>query len=308
VKGEREKAAPFKEGEALFSSATGIPYPIHIYVYEIKGCDLPRDVPEEGFEGIWPEPPFYYLFYRKQAVGPPGGAASASDGVSETDERLRQWLRSHPGWLLTSRYDLPYEKWQDVSIPQISLGSFEILLSGSPADDPATIPIQIDPGVVFGSGLHPATQGCLLAISSIFQDNLIHSAIDFGTGTGVLAIACALAGAKFVPAIDRNPLALKVARKNVRANRVERRVDLVEADSPRCLSIRPDLFIMNLEWPILRNILEAGDWRNSRRVVLAGFLENRLESVKELARPEFNVENVIRRDGWPTVTLKLSAG
>ena len=60
---------------------------------------------------------------------------------------------------------------------------------------------------------------------------------------------------------------------------------------------------MNMEWPILEKILAAGDWRNARWVVLAGFLESRLESVKKLARPEFRVDNVIEREGWPTIVL-----
>jgi len=287
-------------------------------VYELKGRGRPRNLPAEGLEGIWPEQPFYYLFYRKESAEP-----------------ILEWLKSRPDWRLTARYDLPYDKWQDISITQISLGSFNIRLSADPAaaliqgaapppssaaaeristlsltcprpeacGPAARIAILIDPGVVFGSGLHPTTQGCLLAISEIFGSNEIHTALDFGAGTGILAIACALAGAKFVLAVDRNPLALKIASKNARANGVADRIALVEADRPGCLSIRPDLFIVNLEWPIIEKTLAAGEWRNARRVVLAGFLESRLESVKKFARPEFQVDSVIERQGWPTVVL-----
>ena len=256
-------------------------------VYELKGSGWPRNLPDKGLEGIWPEPPFYYLFYRKESAEP-----------------ILEWLKSRPDWLLTARYDLPYDKWQDICLPQISLGSFNIGLSADPpADKPDRMAILIDPGVVFGSGLHPTTQGCLLAISEIFGSDEIVMALDFGAGTGVLAIACALAGAKFVLAIDRNPLALKTAWKNARANGVADRIALVEADRLGCLNIRPDFFVMNLEWPIIEKTLAAGEWRNARRVVLAGFLESRLESVKRFARPEFQVDSVIERQGWPTVTL-----
>jgi ribosomal protein L11 methyltransferase len=260
-----------------------------LWVYELKGSGRPRSVPKEGLEGVWPEPPFYYLFYGTESL-----------------ESILEWLESRPDWRLTSRYCLPYERWQDISIPQIRLGSFVIRLSTGPADMPDIpdgIAIRLDPGIVFGSGLHPTTQGCLLAISEIFGRNEIHTAVDFGAGTGILAAACALAGAKSVLAIDRNPLALKISSKNARANGVSGRIAFVEADRLQVVGIRPDLLIMNLEWPILEKILAEGEWRTAGRIVLAGFLESRLEPVKRFVRPGFLVENLIVREGWPTVTL-----
>jgi ribosomal protein L11 methyltransferase len=260
-----------------------------LWVYELKGSGRPRNVPQEGLEGIWPEPPFYYLFYRKQSL-----------------ESVLEWLGPNPEWRLTSRYSLPYERWQDISIPQINLGSFVIRLSTGPAekpDIPGGIAIRLDPGIVFGSGLHPTTQGCLLAISGIFGSNEIHTAVDLGTGTGILAVACALAGAKSVLAIDRNPLALKISSKNAQTNGVSDKITFIEADRLGVIDIRPDLLIMNLEWLILEGVLTAGEWRNAGRVVLAGFLEGKLESVKRFVRPHFLVETLIVREGWPTVTL-----
>ena len=253
-------------------------------VYEIKGNGLPPDAPAEGLEGIWPESPFYYLFYRKDSARP-----------------VSQWLKSHPGWNLTGRYDLPYEKWQDISAPEISLGLFDIFISTDSPHRPGRIKILIEPGIVFGSGLHPTTRGCLLAISEIFESNKIHRAVDFGAGTGILAIACALAGAEFTLAIDRNPLALENAGKNARANGVEGRIGLAQAEELGCLNLSPDFLVINLEWPILEKILASGQWRNAKRVVLAGFLQSRLESVKKFARPDFEVSKVAELQGWPTV-------
>ena len=260
-----------------------------LWVYELKGSGRPRNVPQEGLEGIWPEPPFYYLFYRKQSL-----------------ESVLKWLESRPEWRLTSQYSLPYERWQDISVPQMRLGSFVIRLATGPADKPdipGGIAIRLDPGIVFGSGLHPTTQGCLLAISGIFGSNEIRTAVDLGTGTGILAVACALAGAKSVLAIDRNPVALKISSKNAQANGVSGQITFIEADRLGVIDIRPDLLIMNLEWVILEGILAAGEWKNAGRVVLAGFLESRLESVERFVRPQFLVETLIVREGWPTVTL-----
>lgn len=288
-----------------------------LWVYELKGSGQPPDVPLEGFLGVWPELPFYYLFYGKEVSGP-----------------ISEWLKLHPGFRLTSRYELPYEKWQDISVPQIRLGCFSIRLAPTPATPDTGLRSKppgsfsppfikggsgdfnfprcmvINPGVVFGSGLHPTTQGCLLAISEVFSSNQIRTAVDFGAGTGVLAIACAVAGAEFVLAVDRNPLALQTAARNARANGVEDLIGLVEADTPECIGVIPDLFIMNLEWPILSGLWpQTGSaalppWSKARWMVLSGFMKSRLDSVKRLLRTGFQVAKVVEREGWNTLIIK----
>lgn len=258
-------------------------------VYEIKGNGRPPDAPGQGLEGIWPEPPFYYLFYRKDPCG-----------------LLSQWLESHRGWSLTGHYELPYEKWQDISAREISLGLFDILIAKDLPGKPGRIKILMEPGVVFGSGLHPTTQGCLLAISQIFKSDAVKTAVDFGTGTGILAIACALAGARLVAAIDLNPVALGNAAKNAAANGVSGRVALARAKDLGFLNLCPDFLVMNVEWPILGKILAAGQWRSAKRVVVAGFLPSKLEDVKKFALSGFEVREVLGVQGWPTVILSRS--
>ncbi|MGC9196019.1 MAG: 50S ribosomal protein L11 methyltransferase [Syntrophobacteraceae bacterium] len=255
-------------------------------VYEIKGSGPPPDAPPQGLEGIWPEPPFYYLFYRKDPCG-----------------LLSQWLGSHTGWSLTGHYELPYEKWQDIPAREISLGLFDILIAKDLPGRPGRIKILMDPGVVFGSGLHPTTQGCLLAISQIFRTDPVKTALDFGTGTGILAIACALAGARLVAAVDRNPMAVRNAAKNATVNGVSERVVLAQAQELGCLNLCPDFLVINVEWPILEKILATGQWRNAKRAVLAGFLPSKLEEVKKFALPGFEVRQVLEVQGWPTVIL-----
>ena len=256
-------------------------------VYEILGGGLPLDAPAEGLEGVWPEPPFYYLFYRK---GLPGAVSD--------------WLQSRPDRRLTGRYELDYEKWQDVPDRPMSLGLFDVAMSPGSPENPGRTRLVVDPGVVFGSGLHPTTQGCLLAISGIFASRKIGLAVDFGTGTGILAIACALAGSRFAVAIDRNPMAVENAKKNALANGVEAKVLLARAEDLRCIRLHPDLLVMNVEWPVLEKILHSPEWKNAARVVLAGFLPGVLDAVLELARPVFRVESATETRGWPTVSLR----
>ncbi len=255
-------------------------------VYEITGESRPVDAPAGGLEGVWPEPPFYYLFYRKEAP-----------------EAVANWLESHPDFRMTGRYELPYEKWQDISHRQLSLGAFDVGMSASSLEKPGRIRLLVDPGVVFGSGLHPTTQGCLLALSEIFASTAVRTVVDFGAGTGILAIACALAGARFALAIDRNPMAIENGKKNGRANGVEGKIGFVQAEGLECVGLRPDLLVMNVEWPVQEKILFSGQWKRARRIVLAGFLPGMLEAVKAFVTPGFSIERVTEIEGWPTVSL-----
>jgi ribosomal protein L11 methyltransferase len=88
------------------------------------------------------------------------------------------------------------------------------------------IVILLDPGMAFGTGQHPTTRMCLLAL----QERLTAGArvLDLGTGSGILAIAAALLGAADVVALDSDPLAVDIARANVAANGVEEKVDVAE--------------------------------------------------------------------------------
>jgi ribosomal protein L11 methyltransferase len=260
-----------------------------LWIYELKGETHPRDLPKDELDGVWPEAPYYYLFYRRDA-----------------HDSILEWLKSNPRWQLTSQYRLPYSKWQDISVARMRVGPFVIhaapgLGTISAARD--EIPIRIDPGVVFGSGLHPTTRGCLLAISEFFLRDEIQTAVDFGTGTGILAIACALLGARRTWAVDCIPLALGVAVKNASANNVADRIGFLAADRLGVINARSDLLIMNLEWPILEAILKAEDWKNYERVVLSGFLEGRLAALKDMIRPCFQVAETNVIDGWPVVSL-----
>lgn len=84
--------------------------------------------------------------------------------------------------------------------------------------------IALDPGMAFGSGLHPTTRLCLEALEDHLQPGA--SVLDLGTGSGILAIAAARLGASRVLALDTDPLAVRVARENVALNRVESTVQV----------------------------------------------------------------------------------
>jgi ribosomal protein L11 methyltransferase len=84
---------------------------------------------------------------------------------------------------------------------------------------PDDLVIELDPGMAFGSGLHPTTRLCLGAMEDFLRPG--SSVLDVGTGSGILAVAAARLGASHVLALDTDPLAVRVARDNAILNQVE---------------------------------------------------------------------------------------
>lgn len=261
-----------------------------LYVYECRGLGYPMEEPSfEGFLGIWPEPPFYYIFSGRQALA-----------------GIQRWVGEQKGWLLRDTYRLDYDQWQQVSTVQHRVGPFVIDTTPSDEDEAASgadIHIHIDPGVVFGSGLHPTTRGCLMVLADLVSRFPIRIAIDLGTGTGILAIACARLGVPAVMALDCNFLAVRVARRNVRLNRRSEAVHLLVADGLEVLSGPADLLIMNIEWPCLKKVLQGREWMNHHRVILSGFLQSQWDELKALLPREVRVLQREVLDDWVTAVV-----
>lgn len=113
--------------------------------------------------------------------------------------------------------------------------------------------IEIDPGMAFGTGQHASTRLCLEAIEALFTGEGTVAptrVLDVGTGTGILAIACAKLGAPAVLGVDNDPRATSIARENVRVNRVEERVAVSDRDIA-ALTGSFDLVVANLTAAIL---------------------------------------------------------
>jgi ribosomal protein L11 methyltransferase len=112
------------------------------------------------------------------------------------------------------------------------------------------IGIEIEAGEAFGTGHHGTTAGCLMAIDRVARSRPVRSALDIGTGSGVLAIAIAKATKARVLASDIDPVATRVARENVKLNGVASHVTTVTAGDLKSALFRAagpfDLIVANI--------------------------------------------------------------
>ena len=109
------------------------------------------------------------------------------------------------------------ETWK-ASFKPIRIGAFLVRPTWSDADPGDAIVLSLDPGMAFGTGLHPTTQGCLRMLSRIDVAGL--RVADVGTGSAILAIAAAKRGAREVVGLDIDEVAIHEAKANVTRNGV----------------------------------------------------------------------------------------
>jgi ribosomal protein L11 methyltransferase len=147
---------------------------------------------------------------------------------------------------------------------------------------PHDLVIRIDPGMAFGSGAHPSTRLCLRALVRLLRAaNGRPAVLDIGTGSGILAIAAARLGAGRVWARDIDPVAVAIARRNVRRNGVARIIRVVRGAGVGRPRLRLHVIVANIVaetiaalLPDVRASLAAGGV-----FIGSGIVDDRLDDV-----------------------------
>ena len=152
------------------------------------------------------------------------------------------------------------------------------------------IHIRLDPGVVFGNCLHPTTRDCLKALLLAGKHRRFERVVDFGTGTGILALASAFLGAGSVLAVDLNPLCVKTAKANVARNELGGVIQVVEGPVQEFVDEPADLVAANIHHAVIKELLEKRKFGEGERLILSGLMRSAAREVRrELARLGFAI-------------------
>ena len=167
----------------------------------------------------------------------------------------------------------------------------------------ARVSIRLDPGLAFGTGTHPTTRMCLRWIARQPEGSLGRT-LDYGCGSGILAIGAAKFGATDIDAVDIDPAAVESTRYNADANAVQLKAGLPEAGNGEYRTVLANILATPLKVlaPLLcARVAEGGN------LVLAGILERQADELKQAYAPYLALEVADSEDGWILMTARRAA-
>jgi len=176
-----------------------------------------------------------------------------------------------------------------------------IVPSWHEAPEPEAVNLLLDPGLAFGTGTHPTTALCLEWLDG--QELAGDTVLDFGCGSGILAIAALLLGAKQALGTDIDPQALEASRDNATRNGIDPALFPVylPADLP---AGQADVVVANiLAGPLvslagqLTSLVKPGG-----RLALSGILAEQAEEVRAAYADAFELEPTAEREGWVRIS------
>jgi ribosomal protein L11 methyltransferase len=171
-----------------------------------------------------------------------------------------------------------------------------IVPSWRQAPDPTAINIKLDPGLAFGTGTHATTALCLEWLDQHLQG--APRVIDFGCGSGILAIAAAKLGSAEVYAVDNDPQALIATRANAEKNGL---VDNIRVSTPDAVPQQTvNILLANILAQPLIDLAPklSGLVKAQGDIVLSGILEDQAQDVINAYTPFFIMDPMVKKDDW----------
>ena len=237
-----------------------------LYIYLFNGAVAEKEEKHLGaaFVGNWVEDDSSFLFFGQSA-----------------QKEVGRLLEICPGLELVETHQFTYEQWQGGGLEPFRIDDFVVVPPWEKEGSEETgIQILLDPGVVFGNGLHPTTRDCLKALSYASRHRPFMRVLDLGTGTGVLALAAALLGAESVLGVDINPLCVKTAISNVELNGLSEKIRMVDGLAEDFVNDSAELVVANIHHEVIVRLIDGGGFRDTERFIISGLFRSQFRDVK----------------------------
>lgn len=228
---------------------------------------------------------------------------------AETDiDSIIAVMSAHP--LLEKQFHYQVTQVKDQDWERVWMNNFHPMKFGRrlwicpswlPVPESTAVNVMLDPGLAFGTGTHPTTSLCLQWLDGLELSG--KTVIDFGCGSGILAIAALKLGASHVIGIDIDPQAIQASRQNAQRNGVSEKLDLYVPESqPNAL--QADIVIANILAGPLRELapILGGLVKEGGLIGLSGILTSQAESVCAAYSEIFALEPVEIQEEWCRIT------
>ncbi|WP_168719556.1 50S ribosomal protein L11 methyltransferase [Thermosulfurimonas marina] len=255
---------------------------LHLYAFSGTHPAL-RDFPDPDFIGCWEEEDLTVLFFHREKPG------------------LAERICRDYGLTFELSATVPYADWgEGRRLRPFRVGPLVL----APVWEEGPADLYYDPGVVFGSGAHPTTQLMLSALWDFAQSRGLSGrrVVDLGCGSGLLTLVAARLGAQ-VLAVDRNPLCVALARKNLSLNGLS--AEVREADLRSLLPFSADLVLANLYKGLLLDLLGLPSFRTASYYLLSGFTSSMEAEIQEVAKAAgLALDYRSEKEGWVCLGLQ----
>ncbi|MGZ8144203.1 MAG: 50S ribosomal protein L11 methyltransferase [Methylosarcina sp.] len=186
--------------------------------------------------------------------------------------------------------------WMEYYHPMKFVGKLWVCPTGQEQTEPGTVCLTLDPGLAFGTGTHPTTALCLQWLAS--HDLAGKTVIDYGCGSGILAVASILLGARAAYAVDIDPQALTATENNAIKNNVR---DKIHCFLPEQLpALQADLILANILAKPLCDLSEriCALLAPQGRLILSGILQEQTQSVIEAYQKAIRFSVPVQQEDW----------
>ncbi len=240
-----------------------------LYIYEIGG-DARSEAVGLGpdYLGLWLEGDTSFLFFAQPA-----------------DQAVGELLARHPGLRLAAHHHLSYEQWQGgLELEPLMLPGLCVLPAWGDDPPPAdSLVLRLDPGLVFGNGLHPTTRHCLELLLLRATQGPLGRVLDLGCGTGILGLAAKLLGAEEVLLADLNPLCVSTSRRNAELNGLN--VEVAEGQAQDFLPKPAEVVLANVHMEVQERLLTAPQALQGKRdLILSGVMRSQRGRLEDRLR------------------------